>query len=562
MRTIPVITQVDLPLSDRCNLNCSFCYTKGGYGNSFSQAHVDKCFNWMLDQFDAGATPDQRKYGIRVTIYGGEPLMEWEHLKDVVVSKKAQSKARNINLQFSLVTNMTLLTADKLDWLLANNVGIHPSIDGCAQAQDAERKYADGRGTSAVVYENARRLLSKVPGRSCRMTISPGTVQYLYDSIVFLTRDIGFQTVNAVLAGGVDWTDEALEVHKQQIERVTDWWIDEMRQGRHWSLYHLRNMFMGIWNGRRMRGLCSSGVSHIGIDTAGNFYPCHRFCNLQSHPEYLLGTLDTGFTNLALRDTFKSYDLAAANKDRCKDCPAVLGCHALCLHEMMLAGNGMFEPLPHYCKVWPFYWQMALRAHSVLTAENNLLYLRTYDPRQNQRSAPSGARTQQVKRECSGKCRETGDGSRKMKVSIGQEIKYNVNEVSVLSVRVRKDKNAVLEFLVQYKWLDADGKTLRSDVARYTQAELATVATAQGQDITGLVAAITALIPTDGANQSLFVAMVREPFLFRGLSLTVVDGKNTWNTKTYKAEELVAAGLTPEAFKAAAALLASALTRA
>lgn len=517
MTTVPVITQVDLPLSDVCNLNCSFCYTKGGYGNKFSQAHIDKCFDWMFRQFNAGATEEQRKYGIRVTIYGGEPLVEWENLKNVVVTKKALAASQNIILQFSIVTNMTLLTEDKLDWLLANRVGIHASIDGCAPAQDTERRFHNGQGTSEIVYANARRLLAKAPGRSCRMTVAPSTVQYLYDSIVFMTKEIGFQTVNAVLAGGVEWTDANLEVHKAQIEKVTDWWIDEMRQGRHWSLYHLRNMFMGIWSGRRMRGLCSSGVSHIGIDTAGNFYPCHRFCNLQSVPEYLLGTLDTGFTNLGLRDLLMKYDLAEANKERCKDCPAVLGCHAFCLHEMMLAGNGMFEPLAHYCKIWPFYWKMATRAHSVLMAENNQLYVKTYGPKQpasqqrpvpQQRQnvvkpAPVKAACSGQKEGCSGACQEAGKAT-------GQA----VSRVVISTIRISQT-NADVDLGIQYQLLDKDGKLIRSGIKNCSREDLVESLAMQGKDILPLLTGLVSLLPVEG-KPMLLVSLLRDPITILG----------------------------------------------
>ena len=377
---MPLITQLDLPLSDKCNLCCAFCYLRGGLGNAFSQQHIDKVFNWLFNQYEGEATEEQKKYGISVTIYGGEPLVEWENLKNVTLAKREEAKQRGYPCRFSIVTNMTLLDADKLDWLMNNHIGIHPSIDGNAQAEDACRIDKNGGTYSAIVFENARRLLARQPNRSCRMTVSPQTVSYLFDSIKFLTKDIGFQTVNAVMAGGVNWTDDLLDIHKQQIELLTEWWIDEMRKGNHYSLYHLRNMFLGIWSGKRMRKLCSSGVSHVGVDTRGHIYPCHRFCSFTSTPEYLLGTLDTGITNLSLVETLRNYDLAEANKERCKDCPAVNGCHALCIHEMMVAGKGMFEPLEHYCKVWPFYMKMAMRAHSTLMAENNQLYINEYDP--------------------------------------------------------------------------------------------------------------------------------------------------------------------------------------
>lgn len=375
-----MISQIDFSLSDSCNLRCRWCYVHGGHGNSYNQQHIDKSFDWIFSQYEAKANEEQKKWGITITIYGGEPLFEWEHLKDVVVSKKAEAKQRGYPLKFSLVTNMTLLDEEKLNWLMDNHVGIHPSIDGNAQAEDACRIDKDGNTYSAIVFENARRLLARLPNRSCRMTVSPQTVSYLFDSIKFLTKEIGFKTVNAVMAGGVNWTDDLLEIHKQQIELVTNWWIDEMRNGNHYSLYHLRNMFLGIWSGRRIRSLCSSGISHVAIDTLGSIWPCHRFSSFQSKPEYLLGTIDTGVTNLSLVETLRNYDIAEANKERCKDCPAVNGCHALCLHEMMIAGKGMFEPLEHYCKVWPFYMKMALRAHSVLMAENNQLYINEYDP--------------------------------------------------------------------------------------------------------------------------------------------------------------------------------------
>lgn len=561
-----MITQVDLPLSDRCNLNCGFCYTKGGHGNSFSQQHIDKVFDWMFAQYNAGATTEQRQWGIRVTIYGGEPLLEWDNLVSVVVSKKALAETVGIKLQFSLVTNMTLLTEEKLDWLITNRVGVHPSIDGCQPAQDAERKFADGSGSSAVVYQNAKMLLSKMGGRSCRMTVSPSTVQYLYDSIVFMTKEIGFKTVNGVLAGGVEWTDEALAVHTQQIEKVTDWWIDEMRDGKHWDLYHLRNMFMGIWSGRRMRKLCSSGITHAGVDTEGNIYPCHRFCNLQSTPGYLLGTIDTGVTNLALVETLKNYDLAEANKERCKDCPAVLSCHALCLHEMMLAGNGMFEPCEHYCKVWPVYWRVAMRAHTTMLAENNELYLKMYDPKLQQRNIPrkmpSGVRGTKGP-ECSGSCKGVcgeAKGVRDMQISVNKQVVYDVAKTSVVGVRVTIGKDNKLGFGVQYKWLGATGDVLRSDVANYSQDMLLDFFSHQGQDIAPMATVLGSLIPT-GANACLYVSMIKEPFSFRGMFTTVVSGANKWTIKTYTPEELTEAGVDLAVFKASVSMLVPVLTK-
>ncbi len=136
-------------------------------------------------------------------LYGGEPLVEWGNLQQVVLDKTAEASKLNIKISFGIVTNMTLLTQEKLDWLIEHRVSISPSIDGCQAAQDFERKFKDGTGSSSVVYENAKRLLKRLPNTTCRITVSPSTVQYTYDSIVFLTKGLGFKTVNAVLQ--VEW---------------------------------------------------------------------------------------------------------------------------------------------------------------------------------------------------------------------------------------------------------------------------------------------------------------------------------------------------------------------
>ncbi len=95
-----------------------------------------------------------------------------------------------------------------------------------------------------------------------------------------------------------------IEAYKQQIEKVTDWWIDEMRAGRFWDLYHIRNMMLGFWSKKRSCELCYAGVTNIAIDTIGNMYPCHRFNTFNSKPEYKLGDLENGITNEELISRF------------------------------------------------------------------------------------------------------------------------------------------------------------------------------------------------------------------------------------------------------------------
>jgi len=377
-----VFRTIDLMLTNRCNLNCSFCYIKKRKKNN-PEEEIEinlKHMRWIVKQFreseEFQTHPEHRRIGIN--LYGGEPTVAWESVKALV---EFQKEISDIEIHYALVTNMVLMNEEKINYCIANKIGVHPSIDGCKEAEDMFRVTVSGATVSDIVFKNAKFLLSKIPYRSCRSTICPETAPYMFKSIKFLCEDIGFRTVNQILAEGSDWNEDNLNILKEQVTKITDWWIEKMRQGEHYSIYYIRNMLMGIWTPIRRRKLCSSGIGRCAIDTNGNIYPCHRFCNEDTQKEYLMGNVDSGVDNFELIEKLKNFDMAEYHKGKCSKCIAVNSCHALCLHEMMNQGKGMFEPLDHYCKLWPFYYQEVMRAHSILVAEKNSLYLKIYKPK-------------------------------------------------------------------------------------------------------------------------------------------------------------------------------------
>jgi len=336
-----MLHSVDFALTRRCNLRCAFCYIEEKTSET-PAGEVERNLNtveWIVGQYRAG-------------------------MDDIPAENR--------------------------------RIGIHPSIDGCQEAEDFFRRTEKGVPVSDTVFRNAKVLTGKMKGRSCRSTIAPETARWMLKSVRFLCEEIGFETVNQVLAGGVKWTDEALDVVRQQTVELTDWWIDCLRKGVHYSLYYMRNMLTGVWNPMRDRRLCSSGLSRAAIDTDGNIYPCHRFCNVSTPAEYKMGNIhEGGVINMELENKLKDFDVAAFHKDKCATCIAVNSCHALCLHEMMLQGKGMFEPLEHYCILWPFYYREAMRAHAILTAEQNQKYLQIYRPRPRAQNGQRGRRNGQ-----------------------------------------------------------------------------------------------------------------------------------------------------------------------
>ena len=356
---IGTFSKLEFNLSERCNLACSFCYAKDGREAGPDMERTRATIRWFMGQAD----PTRRA---SVTIFGGEPLVEWPDLTEAVAWTREEWPERDIS--FAIVSNMTLLSQERLDWLIDHQVRVAPSIDGDPESEDAHRKYASGKGASGEVYDAARRLLRVRPNTSCRMTVTPETVGRVAESVRFLCEKIGFKRVNPIMAGGIDWQPEAVEEMKRQAQLMTGWWIAQAKRGKRYGLYHLDNMLPTLANGRRRDRLCDAGQARVAIDVHGNLWPCHRFTCSQNNPDYRLGNLTDGVTNHATITRLRAFRISdnAKAKSDCAACSARLGCHAWCIYEAMRAGRPMAEPPPHQCAVWPTYMAEARRAgHAV-----------------------------------------------------------------------------------------------------------------------------------------------------------------------------------------------------
>ena len=229
-------------LSDRCNLRCAWCYARGEDAQPYRADRVRKQIQWFMGQYPQGEnTPS-------ISFFGGEPLVEWDGLLETVVWARETFRK---SIKFGIVTNGVLLTPLRLATLMDLGVNVSFSIDGCAEAIDACRKTPGGDAVSEVIIANAIHFCTQMKMARARMTVSPETVQYLFESVRFLYEDVGFGQINPVMAGGVTWDAAHLATLKREIRKVTDWWIEKVRQGVVPDIYHLRNALSAYHRGSR-----------------------------------------------------------------------------------------------------------------------------------------------------------------------------------------------------------------------------------------------------------------------------------------------------------------------
>lgn len=156
-----------LGITEQCNLRCTYCCYSGGYVNN--RTHSTKAMG--ADDIDSIFTfidtlsPDRE---IRISFYGGEPLLNYQLVKYAVNTGYDRWGDR---VTFSISTNGTLLTPHVIDWLVANDVELAVSIDGTEQYHDEHRVDNAGRGSFLKVSDALSYMQESYPKYYSNITI-------------------------------------------------------------------------------------------------------------------------------------------------------------------------------------------------------------------------------------------------------------------------------------------------------------------------------------------------------------------------------------------------------
>ena len=189
--------------TNQCNMDCTYCYECNKMVRSTSYDVLDGIVNFIVEK--QRSCSDKT---VSIVTHGGEPLIEFDKIQYFI--KRLNEKVKNV--QYIITTNATLLTDLMIDFLSQHYSEISVSIDGIQSAHDANRVFANKKGSYAVVVEKAKKLLEKRSDVKARMTINPQTASTLYESVKHLL-DLGFTTIVPVIDTFCnDWTEKDMEI--------------------------------------------------------------------------------------------------------------------------------------------------------------------------------------------------------------------------------------------------------------------------------------------------------------------------------------------------------------
>ena len=326
-RTSGVIKALCLHVAHTCNLNCAYCFASQG------KYHGDRAvmsFEVGKRALDFLIEHSGSRRNLEVDFFGGEPLMNFDVVKQLVAYARSIEKEKGKNFRFTLTTNGMLIDDDVIDFANREMSNVVLSLDGRREIHDRYRVDYAGNGSWEKVVPKFQKLVQAREGRNYYMrgTFTHANPDFLNDIRQML--DLGFTELSmepVVFAPGdpEELTQEDLPIVLQQYEELAELMRKRDREGRPFTFYHyMIDLTGGPCIYKRISG-CGSGTEYMAVTPWGDLYPCHQFVGEE---KFRLGDIWGGVTNTAIQDEFASCNVYA--RPECRDCWAKLYCSGGC----------------------------------------------------------------------------------------------------------------------------------------------------------------------------------------------------------------------------------------
>ena len=339
-----VIKALCLHVAHTCNLNCSYCFASQG------KYHGDRAvmsFEVGKRALDFLIENSGSRRNLEVDFFGGEPLMNWDVVNELVAYAREQEKIHNKNFRFTLTTNGLLIDEDVIEFANKEMSNVVLSLDGRKEIHDLTRVDYAGNGSYDRIVPKFKQMVESRQGKSYYMrgTFTHANPDFTKD--VFHMADLGFTelSMEPVVCAPDDpaaLTPEDIEIVKKEYEVLALEMIKRKKEGRPFTFYHyMIDLTSGPCVYKRISG-CGSGTEYMAVTPWGDLYPCHQFVGEE---EYKLGDVWNGVTNDALREDFRACN--AYSRPDCKDCWAKLYCSGGCAANAFHASGsirGIYEP--------------------------------------------------------------------------------------------------------------------------------------------------------------------------------------------------------------------------
>ena len=348
-KTAGVVKALCLHVAHTCNLNCAYCFASQG---KYHGERAVMSFEVGKQALDFLIANSGTRRNLEVDFFGGEPLMNFQVVKDLVAYARSIEKEHNKNFRFTLTTNGLLIDDDVIDFANREMSNVVLSLDGRKEIHDRYRVDYAGNGSWERIVPRFQKLVAARGGKNYYMrgTFTHANPDFLKDIQQML--DLGFTELSmepVVCAPGDSsaLTEEDFPVVCAQYEQLAELMLRRDREGKPFTFYHyMLDLSGGPCIYKRISG-CGSGTEYMAVTPWGDLYPCHQFVGDE---KFRLGNIWDGVTNTERRAEFAACNVYA--HPECRDCWARLYCSGGCAANAYHATGAITGIYDYGCRLF------------------------------------------------------------------------------------------------------------------------------------------------------------------------------------------------------------------
>lgn len=322
-----VVKALCLHIAHDCNLACKYCFAEEG---EYHGRRALMSFEVGKKALDFLVANSGNRVNLEVDFFGGEPLMNWDVVKQLVAYGRSLEKPNNKKFRFTLTTNGVLLNDEVMEFVNKEMSNVVLSLDGRKEVNDRMRPFRTGKGSYDLIVPKFQKLAESRNQTNyyIRGTFTRNNLDFSEDVKHF--ADLGFKQMSIEPVVGPE--EDPYSIREQDLPQIMEEYdklaleyIDRYKKGNGFNFFHFMiDLTQGPCVYKRLSG-CGSGTEYLAVTPWGDFYPCHQFVG---NEDFLMGNVDEGITKPEIVKEFVNCNVYS--KEKCKNCFAKFYCSGGC----------------------------------------------------------------------------------------------------------------------------------------------------------------------------------------------------------------------------------------
>lgn len=308
-----------------CNFKCQYCYEDYHNHYQLDEKSLIDTLEFVMNYRD--------KDKVLIDFLGGEPLLKKDLICQAV--QYIQDNYPEREVKYYITTNCSLIDDEFIAFMKKNNFFARLSFDGNRETYELNRVAKDGTSCYEKIYENILKVKESGLNYSVRMTVTENTISHMFDNVFFFHSN-GLDNICMIMDVYLKLTPELTTTFMQQVEYITDYYIQEFEEGRGFTIDQFDGkMFNMLCDFGNCFAMCDAGIGNFKVFPNGQIYPCGFLTN---DDKYVIGNIYDGIDiRKAKIIALSNYD---KNTDKCSECRIRDFCHGMKCGYMNFVNTG------------------------------------------------------------------------------------------------------------------------------------------------------------------------------------------------------------------------------